>query len=402
MARPKLLLLLALAVALALAGCAGKDEDDQPALGGEDTEQRAADDLGFPGVASKNTTRVAGEDATATAAAVARAVFPDAARRPDAVTLADAGDWRSALAASVLTADPIGAPILFTEGTDLPKASREALEVLDPTGSEAAGNAEVIRIGDVARPEGRETTDVRGANPFALSRRILGLVTAARKRPPNRVLLVSADNPAMAAPAAGYAAKSGVPILFARRNSIPKETRDALGALDRPQILVLGPSKLISPKVTARLRELGTVLRTGGDEPVTNAIEFTRYRAGDFGWGITGPGHGFVFLRAGRPLDAAAAAPLSANGSYGPQLMLDAPNRLTREMQQYLLDVQPGYRTDPAAGVPNHGWIIGDQEAISAPVQARIDVLFELVPENIPEEGAPEDEPEAEPEDRRR
>ena len=36
-----------------------------------------------------------------------------------------------------------------------------------------------------------------------------------------------------------------------------------------------------------------------------------RYRDGAFGWGIVDPGHGLVFARAGRPLDAAAAAPLS-------------------------------------------------------------------------------------------
>lgn len=397
MGRPKLLLVLVLAAALALAGC-GRDSDsgrggDRPAVGPKGGDDNAAADLGFPTFATKNTTRVAGEDAIATAAAVARAVYPDAARKPDAVTLVDAGDWRSALAASVLMAAPIGAPILYSEGTDLPGASSSALEDLDPSGSAEAGNGEVIRVGDVARPEGRRTTDVRGANPFARARAILGIFTAARDRPPDRVMIVSADDAAMAAPAAGYAAKAGVPILFAQRNSIPDETREALEALDKPQILVLGPSKLISPRVTRTLRTLGTVLRTGGDDPVTNSIEFTKFRASDFGWGIGTSGHGFVFLRAGRPLEAAAAAPLSASGSYGPQLMLDARNRFTREMQGYLLDVRPAFRTDPAAGVPNRGWIIGDTDAISAPVQARIDVLFELVPENIPgEEPLPPEE----------
>jgi predicted small secreted protein len=380
------LLALVLAAALLVAGC-GRDDGggggDRPALSAGADQPRAAENLGFPTFATKNTTRVAGADATATAAAVARAVFPDGARRPKAIALVDAGDWRSALAASVLMADPIRAPLLYSEGTDLPKASRETLSALNPAGNEKVGNGALIRIGATATVAGRKSTDVRGANPYARARAILGLVTAARDKPPGRVLIVSADDAGMAAPAAGFAAKAGVPILFAHRNRLPPETRDALEALDRPQIMILGPSKLISPRVAARLRKFGEVSRTGGKEPVTNSIEFARFRVGDFGWGIGSAGHGFVFLRAGRPLDAAAAAPLSASGSYGPQVMLDAPDRLTRETQQYLLDVQPGFRTDPAAATFNHGWIIGDLEAISAPVQARIDVLLEIVPERI-------------------
>ena len=37
------------------------------------------------------------------------------------------------------------------------------------------------------------------------------------------------------------------------------------------------------------------------------------------------PGHGYVLLNASRPLDAAAAAPLSGSGDYGPQLLVDNP-----------------------------------------------------------------------------
>ena len=92
-----------------------------------------------------------------------------------------------------------------------------------------------------------------------------------------------------------------------------------------------------------------------------NAIAFARYRDGEFGWGVVDPGHGMVFTRAGRPLDAAAAAPLSGIG----QLRAAAPARrrataLPRRCSSQLLDTQPAYRTDPVAGVYNHGWIIGD------------------------------------------
>ena len=49
-------------------------------------------------------------------------------------------------------------------------------------------------------------------------------------------------------------------------------------------------------------------------------------------------------------------------------------------LQDYLLDIQPGYDADPVRGVYNHGWIIGDESAIAAAVQARIDTLLEIQP----------------------
>jgi hypothetical protein len=48
--------------------------------------------------------------------------------------------------------------------------------------------------------------------------------------------------------------------------------------------------------------------------------------------------------------------------------------------ERYLLDIQPGYEKDPVRGVYNHGWLIGDEAAISTAVQARIDALLQIVP----------------------
>ena len=47
-------------------------------------------------------------------------------------------------------------------------------------------------------------------------------------------------------------------------------------------------------------------------------------------------------------------------------------------LQNYLLDIQPGYRFDPVRGVYNHAWLMGDESAISVDVQARIDSLAEI------------------------
>jgi hypothetical protein len=125
------------------------------------------------------------------------------------------------------------------------------------------------------------------------------------------------------------------------------------------------------------------VTRIGGKDAVANAIAFARFVDGRFGWGVVDPGHGLVFVSAERPLDAAAAAPLSAHGHLRPDAAR-AGGGLPASLVQYLLDIQPGYERDPVRGVYNHGWVIGDEQAISVEDQSRLDSLLEIVPVNAP------------------
>lgn len=387
MSSPRLAALL-LVAALVIVGCGREvrsDDPSQPALLAPPSKQK--ENLGFPEAATKNTTRIPATDATQLAAAVARAVFPDPARKPSAITIVDTSDWRVAVAASALMAAPFKSPILFGDATSLPGPSKTALDRLRPEGAKAAGNAQIIRVGNVARPTGYKTTDLQGGNALALTRSIAGLIRSARPRVASKIIIASAEDASFAMPAAAYAAKSGDPILFVTKDEIPPETRAALAALKglaKPRIYILGPSKLISPAVSKQLKRFGAVRRLGGQDPITNAIEFARYRGGEFGWGVANSGHGMVFLRTGRPLFAAAAAPLSGSGTYGPLFLLDNALRLPAPMQSQLLDTQPAYRTDPVAGVYNHGWIIGAADSISVAVQARIDALMEIAPEQLP------------------
>ena len=150
-------------------------------------------------------------------------------------------------------------------------------------------------------------------------------------------------------------------------------------------IYVLGPEDAVPETVFDALGKLGTVKRIAATDAVSTAITFARYRDGAFGWYVVDPGHGLVFANARRPQDAAAAAPLSAHGKYGPLLLIgDDAGALPEPLQNYLLDIQPGYdeTTDPVRGVYNHGWIIGDESALAAAVQARIDTLLEIQPVN--------------------
>ncbi|HEV2819031.1 MAG TPA: cell wall-binding repeat-containing protein, partial [Solirubrobacteraceae bacterium] len=211
----------------------------------------------------------------------------------------------------------------------------------------------------------------------------------------------SAAQAPFAVPAAGWAAKSGDPVLYVTGDEVPRETREALRSHQQPRIYVLGPSKLISPKVTRVLRELGSVTRVGGQEPVSNAVEFARFNDGQFGWGVVDPGHGVVLINAKNPADAAAAAPLSTSGKYGPLLLVDDAEQLPGPVREFLLDIQPGFDKDPVRGVYNHGWIIGDEKALTPTVQAQVDALLEIVPVNPKPPPEEEDKPKPKPQKRK-
>jgi hypothetical protein len=383
----------ALCALLLLAGCGGGDSgaepdrpdgggstQDAPVLGREGDDEQAAAGLGFPAFATSNTTRVGGADPIADAAGIAEAVYPSRDRdtRPRALALADTADWRVAVSAAQLMAEPLRAPLLFSERGALPPATEQALGRLIPTGAEEAGGAQVIRIGDAAVAEGYKTTPVEGADHAALAQAIDRLQSAAAGKPSPAVIVASSEQPGFSMPAAGWAAKSGDPVLWVTRDAIPAATRAAITSHKRPRIYVLGPEAAVSKKVLDQLSDLGDARRISGADPVANAIAFARFSDGSSGWNVVDPGHGLVFLNTQRPLDAGAAAPLSATGTYGPALLVTAANVLPAPLQDYLLDIQPGYDEDPVRGVYNHGWMIGDEGAISVDVQARIDALLEI------------------------
>lgn len=406
MRRATLATFLAVAACAALSGCGGSTQllirsststatgaaVDVAAGAGADGLQ----DLGIPALATKNTTRVAGADPIADAAGVALAVYPSSApgTHPAAVTLAPTDDWEAAIAASVLMAPPIRAPILLSGSGSLPSATAQALSMLAPTGS--VGGAQVLRIGDVPSPKGLRSASISGSDPYALAAAIDRFASAAAGKSSPDVVIASAEHPGYAMPAAGWAAESGDPVLFVNSTGIPQPTREALLSHGRPHIYVLGPPAAVPGKVLAQLREYGPVARVGASGAAANSVAFAIYRdppcafgqpcahvPGSFGWAMRSPGHGYVLINATRTLDAAAAAALSGSGDYGPQLLVQTAATLPSSVLNFFLNyATPGYTQEgPTAAVYNHGWVIGDQSAISVPVQAEVDSLLEVVPQ---------------------
>jgi hypothetical protein len=376
----------AVLASVALAGCSiggNSDGGGVPSAAPTSSQSKAVEKLGFPSVATRNTVRVGGGDPVADLAGTVTAVFPATSddTRPHAVVLVDKDDWQGAIAASVLDAQPLGAPILASDGGSLPAASKDALQRLAPRGADLARDAQVIRVGSKPpAPSGMKSGKIVGADPYATAAAIDRFFTAIRGKPSPHVIVASGEQAAFAMPAASWAARSGDSVLFTRRDRVPASTLRAIAAHDKPDIYVLGPESVIAPAVENQLKRLGTVRRVQGPTPVANAVALSRYSRRGFGWGITVPGYNFALASTTRPLDAAAGATLATNGVFAPMLLTDSTTSLPSDVSGYLLDVQPGYDKDPSTGVYNRVWILGDTKTVPLSAQGRLDEITRLVP----------------------
>jgi hypothetical protein len=399
--RPTPLVAAALLALTALSGCSLKSEDS----GGDPSERvgegvssgddSAVEALGFPTTATRDTIRVPGGDPAADAAGVASALFPatSAETRPPAVALVDDGQWQAGVAAAVLAGAPLRAPLLVSDGGDLPAVTEDALSRLKPRGQALAKGAQVILVGETPpAPEGFKSGAIKGRDPYEIAAEVDKFQTTAAGKPTPNVLIASGEDPAYAMPAAAWAARSGTPVLFVKRNEVPQPTKQAIRRHSKPNIFVLGPPSVISPATEKALDALGDVTRIGAKatSPVESAVEFTAFSSKGFGWGAVVPGRNYVLANSSRPLDAAAAAALGSNGVFAPLLVTDQGDALPKPLENYLLDVQPGFEAgDPSQGLYNRVWILGNEDAVSTAVQARVDELVQLIPvDRAPDAGS--------------
>jgi hypothetical protein len=381
------LALIAFFVWLALGPLAGDETEGEAdtrvvtvAIETDDAAEAPVGPLGFPLVATRNTTRVGGPDPAADAAAVALATHPPSpqAAPVEAAVLVEDSEPYAGIAAAVLAGPPLRAPLLIGGSDGLATETADALAKLNPRGGGAA-DAAVYRVGDAAAPSGYQSEQVGGGSPAEIANAIDQLRGELTGAEPAHILIASSDEAAYAMPAASWAARSGDPVLFSGRDSVPEATLQALRRHRGTPVYVLGPPSVISDEAVRALERLSPgVQRIGAEGPVANAIEFARFSDESFGWNITLPGHGMVLANTERPLDAAAAASLSASGKWGPLLVVDTAGTLPPELRSFLLDIKPGYETDPTAAVYNHVWILGDSSAVGGSVQAEIDELAEL------------------------
>jgi hypothetical protein len=95
------------------------------------------------------------------------------------------------------------------------------------------------------------------------------------------------------------------------------------------------------------------------DSAIDTAIAFAKMwdSAGEVGWKITGPGHGFTLVDEDDWQGAVASAPLSHLGFHAPLLMTDNADKLPPQRDAYYTSVAPTYLTSLVDGPHNVHYI---------------------------------------------
>ena len=153
--------------------------------------------------------------------------------------------WQAGIAAASLVAAPIGAPILISSPGSLPTLTADALSALAPSGSAATDHKQLFVIGGANAPGGATAASVDAADPAKLAVGIAALRQKLANRPPDHLVLVSADAPAYAMPAAAWAARSGDPVLFTGPDSVPAATIAALKRYPGVPVYLLAPPSIV-------------------------------------------------------------------------------------------------------------------------------------------------------------
>ena len=306
----------------------------------------------------KNATRVGGgTDAETGAAALAIAYPSTRAENSPALTVRAPNDWRNALAATPLIARPSNAVVLV-DGASADSPSATASD----KGPPVTGDAPTVAAG-------------------------VDTWLAARNGMASQVIIVAADGDAhWALPAAPYASRTGTPILYVTRRTVPAQTADALTRRRRrATMFLLGPASVIPDSVADILRRYGRVVRIAGGTPELNAIRFAEFRdnATGFGWGRTGRGQTrwtpatTMLVSPARWQDAIAAAHLARTGKSGP-LLFTGSGRLPAVVDAFLWRQRPTFANTPAEGPFNHVWVVGSFDRIPYMAEAWADYSQEI------------------------
>src|SRR5207302_8183460 len=160
-------------------------------------------------------------------------------------------------------------------------------------------------------------------------------------------------------PATHWVAHMASGLLWVNQNSIPAATIDALKRRNgQAHIYLFGGPQQISQAVADQLSQYGMVNRVTNndnvafnanpvDTPVDTAIAFAKMwdPAGQVGWKITGPGHGFTLVSINDWQGAVASAPLSHLGFHATLLFTDSTGTLPPQLDAYFKSVAPTYTT---------------------------------------------------------
>jgi hypothetical protein len=375
-----------------------------------------------PTIGTKTTQRLYGANPFQEAVSVTQHVWPSALPenapnendnvpdRPWGLTLLTPDDPLTAITAVPLLHFPDDAPILYVTRHGIPTVTANEIKRLGDTGMSRYHNVDAFLVGAAANAGverqleamGLKYVTVTAPNVPALANTVDQLYGSIQNpdtgvptmgNGAQNVMVGSMQSYRYLLPSTHWVSHMASGLLWVNANSVPQAT---IAALKRRQgqarIYLFGGAQQISGAVAKQLSHYGAVMRVTNDDivdfnavpkdtPVDTSIAFAKMwdPAGQVGWKITGPGHGFTLVNIDDWQAAVASAPLSHLGFHAPLLMTDNAGRLPPQLDAYYRSVAPTYLTSPGDGPYNMSYVIGSWTQITWPVQAHVDFISEML-----------------------
>ncbi len=336
---------------------------------------------------TKNITRLDEENPLTMSVKVSQMIWPSTheENQPNTVILAPLNEWQYSLAALTLVHHPNDGPILYYDD-EINEDVLNEINRMQPKGNNEG--IEVLVVGNIEESELDKLTEfeiktIQAANPAAFAQKVEEEFTKTIDHVEEAVIIGSMEESAKeyTITAANWISHMNESLLYVSSDGIPEETKEALALREgSAKIYVLGSENVIKNEVIDELNEYGVVERIEGDSAVSQSIAMAAYKdeSTGFGWGITEPGHGFVFASTKSPELAITAAPFAHLGKHAPLIWLDE-GQITDDLYQYLAKVKPVFHTDPTEGPYNHGYVLGEFDTISFQTQGILDEKLEIV-----------------------
>jgi hypothetical protein len=374
-----------------------------------------------PTIDTKTTTRLYGNNPYQEAVAVTQHQWPAALPlnapnennnvpdRPWGLTLVTPNEPLTAITATPLVHFPDDAPILYVTSKGIPKITENEIKRLGDTGISRYHNVDAFLVGAAANPGvekkleelGLKYATVTAPNVPALANTVDQLYGSienpdtgvpAMENGMENVMIGSMQSYKYVLPATHWVSHMASGLLWVNQNSVPEGTIEALKRRDgHARIYLFGGPEQISDAVAKELSQYGTIIRITNDNNVAfnanpkdtavdTAIAFAKMwdPAGEVGWKITGPGHGFTVVNENDWQGAVASAPMSHMGFHAPLLLTHSSSKLPSQLEGYFKSVAPTYLNTPADGPYNMTYLMGNWNELTWPFQTRIDYISEM------------------------
>jgi putative cell wall-binding protein len=283
--------------------------------------------------ADVESTRIAGADRFATAAAVADAAFPDGS---STVLVANGRGFADALAGATL-----GLPILLTEANTLPKVTADAVDSL---GADSViilgGTAAVSKNVEQALASHADVSRIAGVDRYDTAAKIASSVGASKVGTVDgrkTAIIATGLNPADALAggplATGAAGSTALPILLVS-SDVPDATSQAIDDLGIGQVIILGGTGAVSSTVESELEDQtgSNAVRLAGADRYATAAAVGEFAIDTLDFAATD-----VILANGlNPADALAGGPLGAVRQA--PIALTDPAELPQSSESFIAD----------------------------------------------------------------